>query len=149
MALPTIVRRGIDPFELTQREFDGMLGRLFGGRVSDGSAGLAPFAVDVREDADHVIVEAELPGFKKDEVNVNLENQMLTISAEHKTENEQKSEKQGEWLLQERRYNRFQRTFTLPPTVDAQSVQAKLNEGVLTITLSKREETKPRKITVS
>jgi HSP20 family molecular chaperone IbpA len=51
--------------------------------------------------------------------------------------------------LHERRYTRFQRSFMLPPTVDSQSVVAKLNDGVLTVTLNKREETKPRKITVS
>ena len=55
----------------------------------------------------------------------------------------------GQWLLRERRYSRFQRSFTLPPTVNDQSVQAKLHDGVLTITLTKREETKPRRITVS
>jgi HSP20 family protein len=52
-------------------------------------------------------------------------------------------------LLHERRYTHFQRSFTLPPTVDEQTVNAKLQDGVLTITLNKREETKPRKISVS
>jgi HSP20 family protein len=149
MALPTLVRRGLDPFEVAQREFDSMLGRYVGGRLFDGGNAVSTFPVDVREDADHVYVEAELPGFKKEEVNVNLENQMLSITAERKSETNEKGEKKGDWLLHERHYDRFQRSFTLPPTVDAQSVQAKLNEGVLTITLSKREETKPRKITVS
>jgi HSP20 family protein len=149
MALPTIVQRGVDPLELAQREFDGMLGRLFGGRIFDGGVSLAPYGVDVREDADHIFVEAELPGFTKEEVDVNLENQTLTITAEHKTETEEKGAKKGEWLLRERRYNRFQRSFNLPPTVDAQTVQAKLHDGVLSITLNKREETKPRRITVS
>jgi HSP20 family protein len=149
MALPTIVRRGLDPLELAQREFDSMLGRYVGGRLFDGGSAIANFAVDVREDADHVFIEAELPGFKKDEVNVNLENGMLTISADRKSETENKGAKKGDWLLHERHYDRFSRSFTLPPAVDAQSVQAKLNEGVLTITLAKREETKPRKIAVS
>jgi HSP20 family protein len=58
-------------------------------------------------------------------------------------------EDRTQWLLNERRYSRFLRSFTLPPTVDERSVEAKLNEGVLTITLKKREETKPRKISVS
>ncbi|MGA3067039.1 MAG: Hsp20/alpha crystallin family protein [Tepidisphaeraceae bacterium] len=149
MALPTLVHRGIDPQELAQREFDGMLGRLFGGRAFDGGVGLAPYGVDVREDGDHLYVEAELPGFTKDEVDVNLENQTLTITAQHKEETDNKAKEKGEWLLRERRYTRFQRSFTLPPTVDAQTVQAKLSDGVLRITLNKREETKPRRITVS
>ncbi|MGD0389004.1 MAG: Hsp20/alpha crystallin family protein [Tepidisphaeraceae bacterium] len=149
MALPTRVQRGADPIELAQREFDTMLGRFFGNRVLDDGNYLAPYGVDVREDADHVYVEAELPGYKKDEVDVNLENQTLTISAEHKESKEEKPGDKSEWLLHERRYSRFQRSFMLPPTVDAQSVQAKLHDGVLTVTLNKREETKPRRITVA
>ena len=154
MALPTRVHRGqnYDPFEGAQREFDTMLNRFFGGRevaAGDGTGGyLAPYAVDVREDGDHIYVEAELPGFKKDEVDITLENQTLTIAAERRHEAKQGNEKKGELLLHERRYTRFLRSFTLPPTVDEQSVNAKLTDGVLTITLNKREETKPRKITV-
>src|SRR3954452_17610030 len=145
MALPTRVQRGQqqgDPFELAQREFDTMLNRFLGGRESGGNGGggdfLAPYAVDVREDGDHIYVEAELPGFKKEEVDVTLENQTLTISAERR-EQSNGDQKSGEHLLRERRYTRFLRSFTLPPTVDEQTVNAKLNEGVLTITLNKRE----------
>jgi len=155
MALPTRVQRGqqYDPFELAQREFDTMLGRFLGERQANGTNGgtgaLAPYAVDVREDGDHIYVEAELPGFKKEEVDITLENQTLTISAERREERGNDGNKKGEHLLRERRYTRFLRSFTLPPTVDEQTVNAKLNDGVLTITLNKREETKPRKISVS
>lgn len=150
MALPTRVNRGTyaDPYDAVQREFDNMLGRFLGQQGGDGGQRLAPYAVDVREDADHFYVEAELPGFKKDDVDITLENQQLTISAVRKEEQEKKNDK-GELLLHERRYNRFLRSFTLPPTVDDQTVNAKLNDGVLIITLNKREETKPRKISVS
>jgi len=151
MALPTRVIRGpyADPYEAVQREFDSMLGRWLGGNTGgDGGQRLAPYAVDVREDADHFYVEAELPGFKKDDVDITLENQQLTISAERKDEKKEQGAK-GDLLLHERRYNRFVRSFTLPPTVDEQTVNAKLQDGVLLITLNKREETKPRKISVS
>lgn len=156
MALPTRVSRGMtvaDPFEAAQREFDSALGRFFGGSdVPATHGGWAPYAVDVREDKDHLYVEAELPGFKKEEIDVTLENQTLTISAEHKEETkhdgEHGSQQKGEWLLRERRYSRFLRSFTLPPTVDDQKVDAKYADGLLRITLNKREETKPRKITV-
>jgi HSP20 family protein len=149
MSLPTMVRRGADPMESAQRDFDTLLGRFFGNRLLDDGLSLAPYGVDVREDADHIYVEAELPGFKKEEVDIHLENQTLTITAEQKTQNGEKSQEKGNWLLHERRYTRFQRSFTLPPTVDAQTVQAKLTDGILTITLNKREESKPRRITVS
>ncbi len=149
MALPTRVSRGaqVDPFETAQRDFDHLLGRLFNGAPTAQDGGrLAPYGVDVREDQDHFYVEAELPGFKKDDVEITLENQTLTIAAERREESN--GEKKGELLLHERRYSRFLRSFTLPPTVDEGSVNAKLAEGVLTITLNKREETKPRKIQV-
>jgi len=149
MALPTRVLRSqqaIDPFEQMHRDFDSVLRGMFGG-ASDGGQLWAPYAVDVREDADHIYVDADLPGFSKEDIDITLENQTLTISAEKKAE--RKQEKKGEFLLNERRYDRFMRSFTLPPTVDDKKVDAKLNEGVLCITLDKREETKPRKIQVS
>ena len=149
MALPTRVSRSVatDPLEAVQRDFDHLLGRLFtGAQTNDGGTRLAPYGVDIREDQDHFYVEAELPGFKKEEVDITLEDQTLTISAERKSES---NEKKGEVLLNERRYTRFLRSFTLPPTVDEQTVNAKLADGVLTVTLNKREESKPRKISVS
>ena len=141
----------IDPFEQAHRDFDGLINRFFGagGRETDGGGQLAPYAVDVREDADHIYVEAELPGFRKEDVDITLENQTLAITAERSSEKKEAGEKKDDWLLHERRYTRFQRSFTLPPTVDEQHVQAKLNDGVLTIVLNKREETKPRKVQVS
>jgi HSP20 family protein len=135
----------LDPLACVHREFDDAIGRFFGGQGGDGGQ-LAMYPVDVREDADHIYVDAELPGFKKDEIDLTLENQTLTISAERREEN--REEKKGNYLLNERRYTRFLRSFTLPPTVDERKVDAKLNEGVLTIILNKREESKPKKIQV-
>jgi len=85
----------------------------------------------------------------KDDVDITLENSTLTISAERKSETKQGQQPGGDFLLNERRYTKFLRSFTLPPTVDEGSVQANLKDGVLTITLNKREETKPRKVKVS
>ena len=157
MALPTRVMRGnVDyPFE-SLRDLDTLMRGLFQREGGQG-ANFAPYGVDIREDQDHIYVEAELPGFKKDEVDITLENATLTIAAERRTEQKRGNEKPGDgnggsnggdWLLNERRYTRFLRSFTLPPTVDESSVQAKLNDGVLTITINKREETKPRKVKV-
>jgi len=147
MALPTRIAHAISdlPTDYMQRDFDALVNRLFNGRVQPGA--FAAYAVDVREDADHFYVEAELPGFTKEEVDITMENSTLTISAEHKSET--KKEQPGDYLLNERRYSRFLRSFTLPPTVDEGSVQAGLKDGVLSITLNKREETKPRKIKVA
>lgn len=148
MSLPTRVTRSLDfPFE-SLRDFDSMVNRFWGGREGNSGLNFAPYAVDVREDADHIYVEAELPGFKKSEIDITLENSNLTIAAERHEQTSKEDGKKGDYLLNERRYTRFLRSFTLPPTVDDQSVQAKLNDGVLLITLNKREETKPRKVQV-
>ena len=144
------VQRGyVDPLDVIGREFDTALNRFFG-QQNGGHQYMAPYGVDIREDADHLYVEADLPGFKKDEIDITCENQTLTISAEHKEEQkEPKEHKSGDWLLNERRYARFLRSFTLPPSVDVQKVDAKLQDGVLKLVLNKREETKPRKIQVA
>lgn len=144
MALPQRVARvmmGLDPVESLQREFEN-IGRFFS--AQDGGVNWAPYPVDIREDGDHLFVEAELPGFRKEEIDITLENQTLTISAERKPQ----KEVTGQYLLNERRYARFLRSFTLPPTVDEKKVDAKLADGILTIILSRREETKPKKIQV-
>jgi HSP20 family protein len=150
MALPAKVQRGfVDPLDMIGREFDTALNRFFQGGGGDGGGRqyMAPYGVDIREDADHLYVEADIPGFKKEEVEITLENSTLTISAEHREE--ANDQKKGDWLLNERRYARFLRSFTLPPSVDGQKIDAKLQDGVLKVTLNKREETKPRKIQVS
>lgn len=145
MALPTRVQRTIqDPLDILPRDLGALMDRMFN-RDFFRDGGFTPYGVDVREDADHIYVEADLPGFTKDQIDITLENSTLTISAERKEEQEQK----GDWLLRERRYTRYQRSFNLPPTVDEKSVDAKLSDGVLKITLNKREESKPRKITVT
>ena len=153
MALPTRVTRqsGYNPGDALQREFDSMLGHFFGNaiRSTGDGGGLAPYGVDVREDTDHIYFEVELPGFKKEDLDITLENQTLTIAAERRENRKEGDEKKGDWLLHERRYSKFLRSFTLPATVSDQKVDARLADGVLMITLDKREETKPRKIQVN
>jgi HSP20 family protein len=136
-----------DPAYVAERELDSIFGHILG--PAGGESGyVMPYGVDVREDQDHIYVEAELPGFKKDEIDVMLENQMLTISGERKTESGN-GNAAPQHLLRERRTTKFQRGFKLPPTINEQTVNASLNDGILTITLNKREESKPRKIKVS
>ncbi len=127
-----------------QRDFDAVLNGFFN---PEPAAGVLSYGVDIREDANHIYIDAELPGFKKENVDVTFENQTLTITAERKVEPAKDGETQS--LLQERRFGKYTRSFRLPPTVDAQKVDAHLADGVLSITLTKREELKPRKIVVS
>ncbi|MBI1370396.1 MAG: Hsp20 family protein [Planctomycetes bacterium] len=145
---PVLRRKGngrlawADPFEPIQREFDSMLGRFFGDADTQTSL-VGAYPVDIHEDENHIYVSAELPGFKKDEVDVTLEAGVLTIRGERKSE-----ETKGTEHLSERRFTRVQRAFTMPTSVDEAKVDAHLVDGVLKITLDKREEVKPRKIEV-
>ncbi|MBI1371251.1 MAG: Hsp20 family protein [Phycisphaera sp.] len=131
-----------DPFEMLQREFDRALGRSNGG--STEGRWVASYPVDIHEDENHIYVEAEMPGFKKDEVDVTLESGVLTIAAERKTEKKEDATQH----LTERTFTRVYRSFSLPNTVDEGKVNAELKEGVLYLKLDKREEVKPRKIEI-
>ena len=144
--LPTTVRRGFrteSPLDSIQDEFSRALSRWWGDGGDGERSMTGIYPVDIREDNDHIYVEAELPGFTKDDVEVTLENGMLHILAQRKVE-----EKKGESHLAERRFTRVSRAFTLPNQVDETKVDARLDSGVLHLTLNKREEVKPRKIEV-
>lgn len=144
MTLATRLNRGlVDPFDGATRDLDTFVQRVFG-----RDAGLTPYAVDIYEDADHLNVDAELPGFKKEQIDVTIDNNVLTITADRSGEVE-KEETKGGWLLRERRHTRFQRSFSLPNTIDGSSVDAKLVYGVLKVVLNKRQEAKPRKISIA
>ena len=102
-------------------------------------------AVDVYEDEHSITLGVELPGVDEKDVEISLENGVLTVSGERKMENEENKEN---FHRIERSYGRFIRTFTLPPTVDTENVKAEFNNGVLKIMLAKREEAKPKQIKI-
>jgi HSP20 family protein len=135
------------PLASLDREFGRVLNRLWSG--GEVPSTLAPYAVDVHEDANHFYVEAELPGFTKDDVDITLEDGVLTIRGDRKVETPKPDPNGKQPLHVERRWSRFERSFTLPTAVNDTAVQAKLNDGLLTITLDKREEVKPRKIQIT
>ena len=105
---------------------------------------LAP-AIDVSEDDGHYVVSVELPGVGKDDVTVECHDGVLTIRGEKKSEREEKKEK-SRYL--ERSYGAFSRSFTLPPNADPDRIQASFKDGVLTVTIAKTEEAKPRVISI-
>jgi HSP20 family protein len=107
--------------------------------------GWAP-ALDVKEDKDNFIIRAELPGLKREDIEVSLQDGALVISGERK---EEKVEEGVEVHRQERYYGKFQRALTLPEPVSSNKVKADYKDGVLTVTLPKAEEAKPKKIDVS
>ncbi|MCP4248700.1 MAG: Hsp20/alpha crystallin family protein [bacterium] len=122
------------------------LGRLFDGCDAEACDTVARgFEVDLREDEGHYIIEAELPGVAADDVEVTLEDGVLTIAATRDREEQRDGEN---FHIRERHVGRFARSFRLPNDLDGEKVNAALNDGVLTVTLDKAEEAKPRKIAV-
>lgn len=130
----------------TRREVDRLFDRFFD-RAANATMSLVP-AVDVRETAEVLEVVAELPGMRSEDVNVSIENNVLTISGEKKQEVTE-GNGDGNYHLVERRFGRFERAFTLPRTVNTEKIDARFENGVLTVTLPKSEAAKPRKIKVS
>ena len=114
-------------------------------RTSQLLSGWTP-ALDVFEDKDNVYVRAEVPGMRKEEIEVSLHNGSLSISGERKSEEKFKD---AEVYRGERFFGRFQRTVTLPTPVAADKVKAQYKDGLLTITLPKTEEAKPKHIDVN
>jgi len=103
-------------------------------------------AVDIYEDQHGIQLKLEVPGIDEKDLDIKVENNVLTVSGERKFENEQKEEN---FHRIERRYGCFTRSFTLPNTVDAEKITADYNNGVLSIRLVKREEAKPKQIKVN
>lgn len=133
------------PEPFTQ-EFDRLFGSLFGGnlRETGGVQRWVP-AMDLVEADDHFVLKADLPGLGEDDVNLEVQDNVLTISGERRAEHERKE--QG-WYRLERSYGSFSRSLTLPDGVDADKVEANFHRGVLEVRIPKPEERKPRRISI-
>jgi HSP20 family protein len=103
-------------------------------------------ALDLSETADVYTVEVAVPGMKAEDLKLTFENGVLTIAGEVKQESEQK---ERSYHRVERRYGRFSRSISFPTTVKGDAIAAKLDAGVLSLTLPKAEEVKPRQITIN
>jgi len=141
-----------EPFKDLVRLQSGF-NRLFddsfrGVRESDGSLEVTAWspAVDIYETANELVLKAELPGIDQKTIDIQVENNTLALRGERKLEKETKQEN---YHRVERSYGSFYRSFTLPGTVDQEKIRAEYKEGVLTLTLPKREETKPKQIKVA
>jgi HSP20 family protein len=129
-------------FPSVSRTSEGDLLEDFWGRR--GRLEFSP-ATDITEDDGHYIVTAELPGMKRSDITVDLQDGVLTIRGEKKSEREEKTEKRR---YVERSFGSFCRAFTLPSDADDSKVEATFKDGVLTVTLGKTEARKPRVIDV-
>ena len=145
-----IVRRGnsddfFKTFREMQRDVDSVFNNFLTGRNPQAGTCMMPNA-DVYETEDAYVFEFELPGFKKDDVKVKVEDNVLTVSSEVKEE--KKEEKDKNYHIVERRYGAFKRQFSLPENVDVEKIDAKFENGVLKLKVQKKEEEKKKAIDV-
>lgn len=119
------------------RLFDYNLHRSLG----KGNGGAVLPAVDIVDEKDQIKVKAELPGMKKEDVEITVDHETLMIKGEKKTEKEMKEK---DYIRSERYYGSFIRTFTLPAVVDSTKVNASYKDGILEIVLPKKEGAKPK-----
>src|ERR1035437_6636212 len=139
-----------DPF----RELNALqqrMNRLFeeqygGGREDSLTAGAFAPPVDIYEDEQSIQLKLEVPGIDEKDLDIKVENNVLTVSGERKFEKEEKEEN---FRRVERRYGSFVRSFTLPTTVDSEGITADYTAGVLKLKLAKRVEAKPKQIKVN
>lgn len=126
--------------------FEDLFGRPgIGGRMSNLLR--APEA-DVVETEKEIQVYLEMPGMKPDEIDLGLENNILTISGEKRQERTEENE-QNTWHLSERRYGQFSRSFVLPRDVEAEGINASFEDGVLRVVIPKSEKARRRKIDIT
>ena len=140
-----------DPFR-EMRNLQDEVNRLFSSSFSRGEGGdngltrgaWSP-SVDIFENKNEIVLEAEMPGINADDVNISIENNILTLTGERRFE---KKDEGDNFHRVERSYGSFTRSFTLPSTVSSENAQAEFENGVLRLKLAKREEAKPRRIEI-
>ena len=130
--------------EAMDRLFDDAFTRPFS-LVREGGATWSSPAVDMYQTDNDVVVKAALPGIKADEVQINVNGDILTLKGEMKHQEEKKDQS---WHIREHRWGAFERSVRLPTTVNADRARADFENGILTVTLPKTEEVKPKTITV-
>ncbi len=137
-----------DPFRdlvSIQNELNQLFGRTYGGETREGTRGTWTPLLDVFEAQEKFVIKMELAGVSPDEVDISVEDSTLLVRGERRFYSEQNEEN---FHRVERRFGEFSRSLTLPQTADAQNIQASFDAGVLTIEVPKKEEAKPKKITI-
>lgn len=112
----------------------------------DAAGGFWNPAVDVFETDEAVVINAELPGLSKENIEIDVKNRLLTVKGERSQENETRED---HYYRKERRFGRFKRTFSLPEGVEPDQIKAEFKDGVLKIRIPRPEDKKPRQITVN
>jgi HSP20 family protein len=142
---PALMRSPFRELARLEREMEDVFGRFPAWPWGERERGWLP-AVDIVDHKDEVVVHADLPGLDEKDIEVTVQDNMLTIRGERK---EEKEEKKEDYYQAERTYGAFARTLTLPAGVDADKVKATFKKGVLEVHLPKSKEAKGRKIEIA
>ena len=147
--MKSVITYNPDPVVSVIDNWDRLVSDLFGrDEQYPGSAGTRGYpTVDIREDKERYLLEAELPGFGEKNVDIKVNDRILTISSSK--EEEKKDGKDGVWLIRERGIHTFHRSFSIPRDVDLEAVKATFKDGLLTISLPKRPEAREKSIEIS
>jgi len=145
--MATIAR--LEPFRglsTLQDQFNRLFNESFRNHPEESALTTWAPSVDIYETPNELVVKADLPDVNEQDIDVRVENNLLTIRGERKFE---KSVSEENYLRVERTYGSFSRSFSLPNTVNPEAIGAEYKNGVLTVTLPKREESKPRQVKVT
>lgn len=141
-----------DVFDQFQRDFDTLVQQFYEPILERG---WVPTGVEIWEDDDKVHLVMEMPGIKADDIDITLDNNVLTVRGEKREQHEQAPDKQAKgeesrirWHMRSRSYGQFMRQFQLPTSVDESKVTASFKDGLLCVEVEKRPEVKPKKIEV-
>lgn len=141
-----IVRRATTPFDALwdmRREME----RLMNGLTTETQTTSWYLPAEVLETDNEIRFQIEVPGLRPDDIDLTVENHVLTVSGERKWEHEE-GKKEGDYHVFERRYGKFERSFAVPQQVNTAKIDASYENGVLKVTLPKMEEAKPRRIQI-
>ncbi|MGM0546418.1 MAG: Hsp20/alpha crystallin family protein [Bacteroidota bacterium] len=130
---------------VTSKNFSDIMDEFFNDVVNDRHDNFVP-SIDISETEDQFMITAELPGMSKEDIDISLENGRLAISGERSFENEEKGKK---FHRVETKYGSFERSFQLPDNVDAESISATYDNGLLNISIDKSEDKVSKKIEIS
>jgi HSP20 family protein len=130
-----------EPFSELRSRFDRMLDELNDSRQNERTP-----AIDVERENGNLVVRADVPGLKPEEVKIEVEGDILTVSGEHE---ERKEEKDKHYLRRERRYGSFSRSMALPAGVDAKEIKAKTHDGVVEVTVPLPKEAKKETVKIT
>jgi HSP20 family protein len=128
-----------------QNDMNRLFDRFFEGRAANGTARRWIPAMDLVETDDHLVLRGDLPGMTEDDVNIEIKDNVLTVSGERKTEREDKREG---YHRAERAFGSFSRSLSLPAGVDADKVEANFDNGVLEVRIPKPAEAKPTRVEI-